>query len=251
MRELQSPSQVATATDDLLVRWAAQALSPGYPLQRGRAWLLDDAVAVHTPGLNRENHLFFTGSPDAAAKLLTEVLPRREEPPGPSPVGPVELARAVAERIEWEIDGRFGWMELGTLRTGPSYGVDWLPDSAAEDVAALLHKANPHSYLFPDDPGARRWAGVHDATGQLVAVAGDAWPAPDVGFLGGVATHPDHRNRGYSRAVCAFVAERLSREHPAVALMVDRDNAPAIHVYRELGFRYRALATMAPSGSAG
>ena len=57
MEELRTSEEVARATGDLLIRWAAQALAPGYPHQGGRAWVHGDAVAVFAPGLSRADRL--------------------------------------------------------------------------------------------------------------------------------------------------------------------------------------------------
>lgn len=71
--------------------------------------------------------------------------------------------------------------------------------------------------------------------------AADAWSAPDVGYLAGVAVHPGARGRGYGAAVCGFVvAEALVRQG-AAALMVEEWNHSAIRLYRGLGITYRAL----------
>jgi predicted GNAT family acetyltransferase len=108
---------------------------------------------------------------------------------------------------------------------------------------------NPNAYVLPGDPVAARWAAAF-VDGDLAAVGADAWSAPDVGFLGGVATHPDFRRRGLSKAVCSFVVHDLLERHPACALMVDGENAAAIAAYLGLGFAYRGVTILLPSETA-
>ena len=75
-----------------------------------------------------------------------------------------------------------------------------------------------------------------------MSIAADAWSAPEVGFLAGVATHPVARGQGLSRQVCGFVTAELVKRHGRVGLMVDGDNAAAINLYERLGYTYRRVA---------
>ena len=83
---------------------------------------------------------------------------------------------------------------------------------------------------------------MSNEAGELLSVAADAWSAPEVGFLAGVATRAEARGQGLSREVCAFVTAELVKRHGRVGLMVDGDNDAAIAVYRRLGYTYRAVA---------
>lgn len=242
LRALSTDAEVAAATGDPLVRWAAQALTPSYPYQQGSAWRLGTAVAVFGRRLYRRDRLVLTGDGADAAELAARVAP---DLPGAAVLCGSELAADVSAHLPpWQPMASFGWMDLNQPVATESDGVRWLPDAAQDAVASLLHKANPDSYVFPGDPGTRRWAGAHDSSGELVAVAADAWSAPGVGLVAGVATHPDHRGKGLSTAVCAFVAGHLYRQHGAVALMVDATNPAAIKVYRRLGFTYRSVTVL-------
>ncbi|QTR05432.1 GNAT family N-acetyltransferase [Saccharothrix algeriensis] len=74
------------------------------------------------------------------------------------------------------------------------------------------------------------------------------WSAADLGFIAGVATRPDHRGRGLSTRVCAFLAGALLAETGGCALMVDRENPAAIRVYERLGFAYRSVSALRAAG---
>ncbi|GAB2734764.1 hypothetical protein GCM10027174_04550 [Salinifilum aidingensis] len=244
MHQLSSFEAVRAATDEPLLRWAAQALTPDYPHAAGSAWQHGGAVAVHAPDLSRNDRLACTGPPDDVAELLSSVVP---DLPGERlrPLAATPLAHQVATRLELEVRATFGWMDLVADAPAQDAGAArWLTADEEDEVTALLQTANPRSYLFPGDPGARRWAGIRDEDGVLVAAGADSWPAPDVRFLSGVATHPERRGRGLSTALCAFLTRELAREG-RVALMVDADNPAALKVYRRLGFDYRAVTALA------
>jgi predicted GNAT family acetyltransferase len=76
-------------------------------------------------------------------------------------------------------------------------------------------------------------------------VAAEAWPVPGIGFLAGVATHPDARGRGLAKRLCAFVTDDLLRDNERVALFVDYWNEAALRTYRRLGFTLRPLGAAA------
>ncbi|RRO15387.1 GNAT family N-acetyltransferase [Saccharopolyspora rhizosphaerae] len=224
-----------------MVRWAAQAWEPGSPHERGSAWRRRSAVAVFAPRLNRADRLVHTGEEDDVVALLTEVVPLV---PGQKVrlLTRAPLAARVAERLGHEVLATFGWLHLDAEPPQqPDSGVEWLTDADRPVIDALLREANPGSYLFPDDPGAVRWAGIRDESGAPVSVAGDSWPAPGLRYISGVATHPDHRGRGLSTRVCTFLTAELAALDD-VALIADADNEPALRMYHHLGYRYTTIS---------
>jgi predicted GNAT family acetyltransferase len=82
---------------------------------------------------------------------------------------------------------------------------------------------------------------------QLVATAAEAWCSPDVGFMMGVAVHPSHTGQGLGHRVCQFVASSLLSLYGTCALFVENYNAPAIALYRKLGFAHRDVTTLLPA----
>ncbi|RAS64093.1 FR47-like protein [Lentzea atacamensis] len=236
MRRLRTTADIQDASADPLIRWAAQALSSG-----GAAWEHRGAVAVHAPSLTRRRRLVLSGPPEGVASLLaahgrgTNLRPLMER----------TLAQEVASLMPtpWTEDKPFGWMDrAGTLDPPPD--VHWL--STTDGVEPLLRAALPESWAWPGEPGVRRWAGVH-ANDTLVATAAEAWSSTDVGFMMGVAVHPSHTGQGLGRRVCQFVTSSLLTLYGTCALFVENYNAPAIALYRKLGFAYRDLTTLLPA----
>lgn len=236
MRRLRTTADVQDASDDTLVRWAAQALSSG-----GAAWEHRGAVAVHAPCLTRRRRLVLSGPAEGVASLLAahgrgvELRPLLSR----------ELALEVADLMPtpWVEDKPFGWMDRSGTLDLPEEAC-WL--STTDGVEQLLREANPDSWAWPGEKGVRRWAGVHEGD-QLVATAAEAWSSADVGFMMGVAVHPEHKGRGLGHRICQFVASSLLSLYGTCALFVENYNAPAIALYRKLGFAHRDITTLLPA----
>ncbi|KAB8188188.1 GNAT family N-acetyltransferase [Microbispora catharanthi] len=213
-----------------------------------RAWAYGDAVAVASPEASRRDRLVVRGTAAAqAVPLVRHAL--AEAGPSYRPLGDAALIEQVVEAVpELEPAVRFSWMGTEKLApprhqaSGREGAASWLADSAVPEVAALLATANPDSYAVPGLPRVRRWAGVRDGSGALLTVAADAWSAPTVGLLAGVATAAPARGRGLGERVCRFVASALLAEHGRAALMVDDWNRAAVVVYERLGFARRRVA---------
>jgi ribosomal protein S18 acetylase RimI-like enzyme len=120
-------------------------------------------------------------------------------------------------------------------------GAAWLDPRWDALVAELLYDAYPNSYARPGLAGVRRWAGTFDTEGELAAVAADAWSAPGVGYLAGVATRPSARRLGFGLAAFRFALDTLVAEHGRAALMVDSANTGALGLYQRMGMSWREL----------
>ncbi|MFI6633186.1 GNAT family N-acetyltransferase [Nonomuraea fuscirosea] len=236
--ELRSARELGSACDDDdLVMWAAQGLTGA-----GRAWALGDAVVAGSPLISRRDRLAVWGGADCAAELLRHAL--GELGPAYRPLGEAELMSEVTARLDGVRErGRFSWMSLPAApapipASVLGEGVGWV--EAEAEVAALLAAAAPHSYAVPGAAGVSRWAGVR-VDGRLAAVAADAWSAPTVGLLAGVATDEAFRGRGLAERVCRWVSRELVAAYGRAALMVDDVNAVAIGVYERIGYRRRPV----------
>jgi len=97
---------------------------------------------------------------------------------------------------------------------------------------------------------------VLEADGSVVAVVKRTADTARYATIGGTWTDPAHRQRGLAARLTAFIVASLLAERPAVHLVVDDDNAPAIALYRSLGFEdiggcYMAYLSAAAAGTAG
>jgi GNAT superfamily N-acetyltransferase len=236
LRELRSITDVrGAAGGDALMLWAAADLAHGT-----RAFSFGGATAVAAPALSCRDRLAVTGPVGDAAALVRAVLPQV----GPTfrPIGDEALIRDLVTRVpELAFVDAFGWMQTETT-TGRRGAAAWLTASDGADITALLDEAFPDAYARPGRPGTRRWAGARDASGALLACAADAWSAPDVGFLAGVATAEQARGRGVGTAVCGFVLDSLVADHGTAALIADSWDITAVRLYRGLGLSWRPIA---------
>ncbi|MBE1583144.1 GNAT family N-acetyltransferase [Nonomuraea angiospora] len=242
IRELRDDAEVRAACgdDDLLV-WAAQGLRGG-----ARAWALGGAVVAAGPGASRRDRLGVWGALPDAVELVRYAL--AELGPSYRPFGELELVRQVTAKLDGlRESGTFSSMSLPALHDPAPDGVGWLEPEAEAEVAALLAADAPDSYAVPGLAGVRRWAGVR-VGGELAAVAADAWPAPSVGLLAGVATKAGMRGRGLADRVCRWASAELLAAYGRAALMVDDDNVAAITVYERIGYRRRRVMASRVAG---
>ena len=240
VHEIWDDAELAALCDgDPICVWAAQGFTG-----TSRAWTGADrrAVAVAAPALSARDRLVLHGDPDSAARLVEAVL--SEVGPAFRPLGDRALVEQVAQQVPaLTYVGSFGWMDGTAADIGPAPAstAAWLPRTAEPEVAALLQRHYPGSYAKPGIPGVRRWAGIRDDTGALVAVGADAWSAPTVGLVGGIAVRPAARGRGTGRRLVGFLLAEAVRGYGRAALMVDDDNDPALRLYKSLGLRYRPV----------
>lgn len=92
---------------------------------------------------------------------------------------------------------------------------------------------------------ARQSVAVLDAEGRIAAVVKANGNTGHYATIGGTWTDPHHRGRGLATRLTAFITTALLQDRPAVHLIVDDDNSPAIAVYRAVGFDERGRCYMA------
>jgi ribosomal protein S18 acetylase RimI-like enzyme len=72
---------------------------------------------------------------------------------------------------------------------------------------------------------------------RLVSYAGSFIQLPQIWFIGGVYTDPEHRNKGYATLATSAITEEGLKTADAAALFVRSDNHPAIRTYEKIGYR--------------
>lgn len=106
-----------------------------------------------------------------------------------------------------------------------------------EQLVAFYKESFPGNYYDPKMHSTNKYLAVMQGT-TLCAVAGvhAISDTNKIAVLGNIATHPDHRGRGYSQIVTSALVELLVKEKKMVALNVRTDNDAARQVYTKLGF---------------
>jgi GNAT superfamily N-acetyltransferase len=142
----------------------------------------------------------------------------------------------------------FGWMHT-SVAPAPDQRVALAATRDEPSIQALLDDAFPNTLARPGLPGVARWWVFRD-TSSVTACAADAWSAPGVGLLAGVAVSQQTRGLGQARAVVSAGLEALVSDYGSAALMVETDNTPARRLYESFAMSYRLLRTAMP-GAAG
>jgi ribosomal protein S18 acetylase RimI-like enzyme len=211
-----------------------------------RGWAADGATAWL--GVDPDDgtpYLSTLGAPPRAAALLGQLLPGL--PPGQRatvPRGtPDHLAAGVRLRgTDWDLR----WIAAPPPRQPGEERVQPLDDEPG--VQELLAASSPTASALPGDPAVRRWVGVRDGSGVLLACAADTSGAPGAGHLSSIAVRPQARGQGLGRAVTAALVRQLLVEgNDLVTLGMYADNASARAVYDALGFADEHRFTSGPT----
>jgi ribosomal protein S18 acetylase RimI-like enzyme len=129
------------------------------------------------------------------------------------------------------------------VHAGPDYFLNELSrpwTRAWVSREGVSHDGASHDGASHD--GASHDGASHDGAGGSAATAVRAyvvaWHVADEMHVLDVVTHPDARRRGHARALMDETLAYARREGVrAILLEVRRSNAPAIALYRALGFR--------------
>ena len=236
---LGSAAEILLATDhDPYVRGSLREVAV-------RGWMGDGASAWMSRDVGEQHpSLAALGPPPAVGGLLHELLPHL------TTRQPVTLPRGSAAHLPaWVgLDGTdwdFRWTDRAPAPQPGENAVGQVGD--ATEVAALLTASSPRASTLPGDPAVRRWFGVRDGDGRLVACAADASIATGVGYLSSVAVAPGQRGQGLGSAVTAALTRRLLAEGcDLVTLALYADNTAARALYDRLGFRDEHRFTSGP-----
>ncbi|CAA9332324.1 MAG: hypothetical protein AVDCRST_MAG07-1833 [uncultured Frankineae bacterium] len=213
------------------------------PLLRG--WTTDGATAwLSIDNEERTSYLSALGEPGVVGALVAELLP--ELPPRQRLTVPRGTpARFPAWAAMTGVDWDFRWLAEPPPRQRGEERVQPVDDDLA--VEGLLVASSSRASVQPGDPAVRRWIGVRDASGTLLACAADTSSATGVGHLSSIAVAPHARGRGLGKAVTAALARRLFEDgNDVVTLGMYADNPEGRALYDALGFRDEHPFTSGP-----
>ena len=237
--------RLASAADLLAVAprdlYVAQVDDSAAALWAGR----DGAVGwlVPSPRFPGSGHLVVLGPAEASVSLFVDVLAETDAA-SELTVGSATLPRAAFPALpahlglerpnEWEW---FATTTLPPVQPGEDE-VRWLGEPDHDDIVALLRAHSGRHDAEPGQPHAKRWCGIRDHAGDLVAVAAHTESWSGIPFLASIATRSDQRGRGLGGAVTAFITRRLLEEgRPRVTLGMYSDNDVARRLYLRLGYQ--------------
>ncbi|MGY5879112.1 MAG: GNAT family N-acetyltransferase [Candidatus Thorarchaeota archaeon] len=80
--------------------------------------------------------------------------------------------------------------------------------------------------------------GIIEDDGTISAVAGVHFMTSYGTEIGNVATHPDHKRKGYAAACIKSVVDEVLKTSELVVLHYFEDNTPAQKLYEKMGFKY-------------
>jgi predicted GNAT family acetyltransferase len=127
-------------------------------------------------------------------------------------------------------------VRLDAFQPRVTHEITRLTPDQLDDVIDLYGNAS-RSYFTPQRLERELYFGIYSGR-QLVAAAGThvRSAATGIAAVGNVLTRLAYRNRGMATSVTSAATEASLELHRDVVLNVRQDNAPAISVYRRLGY---------------
>lgn len=135
--------------------------------------------------------------------------------------------------------GDWDWLyaTVSPPRTAVEDRIVTLDDAAdAAELIRLNDLGNPTAESEPGTGITERWTGIRDAD-AIVSAAALHRSDTGHGLLAGIVTHPQHRGRGYGRAVTASLTRDLVTADGVAVLGMYSDNDTARALYDSLGYR--------------
>jgi len=127
-------------------------------------------------------------------------------------------------------------VETATLAADPS-PVE-LGAADAGEMCALVDLTHPGPF-GPEAYRLGRFIGLRDASGRLVAMAGERFRVPGCTEISAVCTHPDVQGRGYARLLMNHIAAGIQARGETPFLHVLEENTRAAGLYLHMGFTTR------------
>ncbi|WP_375196918.1 GNAT family N-acetyltransferase [Sphingobium sp.] len=164
--------------------------------------------------------------PEGGEAWLVEPAPIMT-PPGTRMLREAMLVQMVAEQIAGD---------------APPIAPLLLTDDDAAEMRALALMTKPGPFL-PLTHRLGRFIGIRDQ-GKLVAMAGERMRVPGFAEVSGVCTHPDHRGKGYAKALMQIVARAMLERGETPFLHAYAAHEATVALYETLGFHVRARMHM-------
>jgi ribosomal protein S18 acetylase RimI-like enzyme len=190
------------------------------------------AVVLEYRGLSPQP-LFVMGESDGIAAVLRDVITPRLVYLATDAVHLPAISRLY--RVEPGPPMLRMWVNRHTFRPASGVALRLLPVEIGD--LNKLYGLGFTSWLGPDAITNGVYYGIR-ANGRLVAAAGThvISRTAQLGVVGNVMTHPDHRNQGHAKLTTSAVTQELLRYCNDVVLNVRSDNPPAIAAYQALGY---------------
>ena len=149
----------------------------------------------------------------------------------------------VLEKYEpaWSNDLMLMILHRGEEKLHLNHTVVTLDLSDARQIAAMMNNSNQELWAdvtkeqIIEQMSTMTLAGIKE-NGELVSI-GSMRRTGEVGLIPIVATHTDHRNKGYATSIVSFLVGHILEKMPVAIIYVLGDNAPAIKVYSKVGFK--------------
>jgi ribosomal protein S18 acetylase RimI-like enzyme len=237
-RPSRSDAVAYLGRDRLFAAYALADLDP-VNVESARWWLARRDSEVVAGGVAMLDltfrPLFLVGEVDGVAELLRHAI--RE----PRVVFAARLEHRPVIEEHYRLDRADRMLRMAvdgsTFVANDSERAVRLGSSHLDDVIEL-YGLGSRSYFTARRLQRELYYGIYDGP-FLVAAAGTHVRSSEFGIaaVGNVLTRLSYRGRGLARACTSAVTEACLAEHRDVVLNVREDNAPAIAVYRRLGYR--------------
>jgi predicted GNAT family acetyltransferase len=146
--------------------------------------------------------------------------------------------------------GGLQWLAPDAPPPAPDFEVVDLTDDDGPQMLALATLTEPGPFFARTHQLGAFNSVMED--GRLAAMAGERMRPDGFTEISGVCTHPDFRGRGYGAALTLEVAARIRARGDIPFLHTYAANAPAIALYKSLGFtlaRELVMTVLAPAGA--
>ncbi|MBA3779084.1 MAG: GNAT family N-acetyltransferase [Chloroflexi bacterium] len=191
------------------------------------------AIALEYRGLAPQP-LFVMGDPEAAARLLADIIRPRAAYLAAMP--PQIAAASRHYRVHTGVPMVRMWVDRASFRPVPGATARLLPSEIGD--LNRLYSLGFTSWLPRDSVAKGVYFGIR-VGGRLVSAAGTHVISPQarLAVVGNVMTHRNYRGRGYAKMSTSAVTQELLRTCEQVVLNVRADNPPALATYRALGYQ--------------